>query len=183
MPSDQSVRTNNADILLHSDISYPLSSALDSIHGALEFPQSQEFPLYGCPITAGFPSPASDYLEDNLDLNEFMIEHPSATFFVRVAGDSMINAGIFQGDYLIVDRSLQVSQNDIVIAVVNGELTVKRFFKSGATIELRPENDAFSVITIQGTVELLIWGVVTGVFRKHKAGRKVASPHSFGGRE
>src|SRR4030042_6039051 len=85
-----------------------------------------KLPLYISRIKAGFPSPADDYIEKELDLNEYLIKHPAATFFVRVEGNSMIDAGIHSGDILIVDKSLEAKNNKIVIAVVNGELTVKR---------------------------------------------------------
>lgn len=167
MPNGQSIRTPDADIVLNSDSLYPPSEDLSSIHRASEFPVCQDYPLYACKISAGFPSPASDYREKDLDLNQFLVDHPSSTFFVRVAGDSMIEAGIMPDDYLVVDRARRVAQNDIVIAVVNGELTVKRFLRDGAIVELRPENQNYPTIKIQAEIELLIWGVVVGVFRKH----------------
>lgn len=83
-------------------------------------------PLFMSSVEAGFPSPAEDYIEGRLDLNKHLIKHPAATFFVRVSGNSMINAGIYPGDILIVDRSLEAADKKIVIAVVDGELTVKR---------------------------------------------------------
>lgn len=166
MPESQSIRAKDADILLSTNIFPPLSSDLMSILPASEAVKNIECPLFSCRISAGFPSPASDYVENNLDLNDLMIHHPAATFFVRVSGVSMQDAGILDGDYLVIDRSLKVSQNDIVIAVVEGELTVKRFFRNGSMIELRVENQAYSTIQIQSGVELLIWGVVTGVVRK-----------------
>ena len=85
-----------------------------------------KLPLFGSQVPAGFPSPADDHLESELDLNEYLIDHPSETFFVRAKGDSMQQAGIFDKDLLIVDRSLTAKHNDIVIAAVGGELTVKR---------------------------------------------------------
>ncbi|OPX24836.1 MAG: peptidase S24/S26A/S26B, partial [Candidatus Cloacimonas sp. 4484_140] len=90
-----------------------------------------ELPMYKSEIKAGFPSPASDYIESTLDLNQFLIKHPAATFFVRVEGDSMIDAGIHSGDILIVDRAVQAERQKIVIAAVNGELTVKRIWYDG----------------------------------------------------
>lgn len=166
MPKDQSIRAKDADILLSKHILHPLSSELESLQPASQIINSLNCPLFSCRISAGFPSPASDYVESNLDLNDLMVRHPSATFFVRVSGDSMLDAGILEGDYLVIDRSLKVAQNDIVIAVVERELTVKRFIRNGSTIELRPENTAYPTIKIQSDMELLIWGVVTGVVRK-----------------
>ena len=86
-------------------------------------------PLFMCGVSAGFPSPADDYIERLLDLNELLIKNPPATFFVKVAGDSMTGAGINDGDILIVDRSIEATNRKIVIAAVNGELTVKRLVK------------------------------------------------------
>lgn len=116
-------------------------------------------------IAAGFPSPADDYLkaETPLDLNEHLIKHPAATFFVRVRGDSMTGCGIFPDDILIVDRSLEAIHRKVVIAVVNGELTVKRLYKSGGKVMLMPENDGYKPIVIEDNMELEIWGVVTCV--------------------
>jgi DNA polymerase V len=123
-------------------------------------------PLFSAAVPAGFPSPADDYIENHLDLNEHFIQHPAATFYVRVKGESMSGAGIFSDDILIVDRSLKPTHGAIVIAVLDNELTVKRLHKRNGKIELRPENPAFPVIEINGDMELIIWGVVSGVTRK-----------------
>jgi DNA polymerase V len=122
---------------------------------------SYEIPFYSCPITAGFPSPAESFLEGTLDLNTHLIRHPVATFFVRVVGDSMIGAGIFPGDILIVDRSLEPQDKNVVIAVVDSELTVKRlrFFKE--RLVLAPDNDKYPMIEIHQHQSFEIWGVVT----------------------
>lgn len=122
-------------------------------------------PLYLHRVQAGFPSPADDYIESALDLNRLMVTCPSATFYVRVAGDSMMDAGIFDGDYLVVDRSRSVTNGRIIIAVVHGELTVKRFYRWGDRVELRPDNDAYPIIKIAKDMDWTIWGVVTGVVR------------------
>ena len=116
-------------------------------------------------VAAGFPSPADDYLkaETPLDLNEHLIKHPAATFFVRVRGDSMTGCGIFPDDILIVDRSLEPVHRKVVIAVVNGELTVKRLHQAGGKIMLMPENSGYQPIVIENEMELEIWGVVTCV--------------------
>ena len=119
-------------------------------------------------IPAGFPSPAEDYIEGSLDLNEHFIKHPTATYILRVAGDSMIDAGIYEGDYVVVDRSLDPQNNDIVIASVDGEFTIKRFVVKENTIILQPENINYEPIVINESTELMIWGVVTGVLRKIK---------------
>jgi DNA polymerase V len=121
-------------------------------------------PLFLDAISAGFPSPAEDEIEEKLDLNELLIKHPSATFFLRVAGSSMIKAGIHPNDILIVDRSLEPANGKIVIASVNGELTVKRLRWVGDTIQLVAENDAYPPITINDEeIDFRIWGVVTNV--------------------
>lgn len=122
-----------------------------------------EIPLYATNVQAGFPSPADDYIENRLDLNEHLINHPAATFFVRATGDSMLKAGIHPGDILIVDKSLEARHNRIVIAVVNNELTVKRLYQKNNKIMLLPENDDFEPIEIHDGKDLHIWGVVTNV--------------------
>lgn len=120
-------------------------------------------PLFLNPVQAGFPSPAEDYIERKLDLNEHLIEHPAATFFVRVEGDSMLGAGIHKGDILIVDRSLEAVNGRIIIAVLNGEFTVKRLKKDGDAIYLVPENPKFPKIQIEPSWDFQVWGVVTYV--------------------
>jgi DNA polymerase V len=122
-------------------------------------------PLFSSAVQAGFPSPADDYLERELDLNEHCIKHPAATYYVRVSGDSMEKAGIYHDDILIVDRSLEARDGSIVVAVLDGELTVKRLSRRNGTLYLVPENDAYPVFEIQPDREFLIWGVVTGVVR------------------
>jgi DNA polymerase V len=119
-----------------------------------------ELPVYGSKIQAGFPSPADDYIEGHLDLNSKFIKHPSATFVVQATGESMVDAGIFSGDWLLVDRSLEPSDGRIVIAAVNGELTVKRFSKKGGRVQLIPANPKFDPIEINEDIEMVIWGVV-----------------------
>ncbi|MBD2655494.1 translesion error-prone DNA polymerase V autoproteolytic subunit [Synechocystis sp. FACHB-383] len=122
-----------------------------------------ELPLYACPVSAGFPSPAEDYLEGKLDLNQYLIQHPAATFFVRVTGDSMIGAGIHAGDILIVDRSLEPRDNKVVIAVVNGELLVKRLRMEKQKIYLASENSDYPPLVITDLMDFEVWGVVTNV--------------------
>lgn len=120
-------------------------------------------PLYLTSISAGFPSPAEDYIDRRLDLNEFLIRHPAATFFVRVEGDSMIDAGIHSGDILIVDRALEPSDNKIVIAVLNGELTVKRIRKIKEKLYLTAENPDFKKVELTPEMGIEVWGVVSYV--------------------
>ncbi|WP_010304068.1 LexA family protein [Candidatus Odyssella thessalonicensis] len=119
--------------------------------------------LFSSRVQAGFPSPADDYAEKSLDLNEHLISHPAATFFVRVSGDSMIGAGIHNDDILVVDRSLKAKHNSIVIAVLNGELTVKRLKIYPDKCVLAPENPAYKNIVITPEMDFTVWGVVTSV--------------------
>jgi DNA polymerase V len=121
----------------------------------------QPTPLYSHSVSAGFPSPADDYIEDRLDLNELLINNKPATFFLRVKGDSMLNAGIHQGDIIVVDRSLRPTHRSIVVAVVDGELTVKRLITRNGVAELHAENAKYAPICLQEGQELVIWGVVT----------------------
>ncbi len=135
----------------------------------LELSTKQEqttFPLLLEAVSAGFPSPADDYIEKTLDLNEYLISNPAATFMVRVSGDSMIDAGILDGDILVVDRSRDPVPGRIVVAVLDGELTVKRLQQWGNTFALAPENPEYSIIEIGEEQELTIWGVVIGVMRR-----------------
>ncbi|WP_081650643.1 LexA family protein [Paucidesulfovibrio longus] len=124
-------------------------------------------PLYGASVAAGFPSPADDYVESALDLNEYLVGNPAATFMVRVSGESMLGAGIHDGDVLVVDRSRDPAPGRIVVAVLDGELTVKRLrFREGSWV-LAPENPAFEPIVVGSAQELHVWGVVTGVVRRY----------------
>ena len=127
------------------------------------FGKPVERPLFMVPVTAGFPSPAEDYIEGRLDLNNLLIRHPSATFYVRVAGDSMILAGIHPGDILIVDRAMEPGDKKVVIAVINGELTVKRIRLFSGRICLYPENPDYQPIEITEGMDFEVWGVVTNV--------------------
>ncbi|MDP8268091.1 MAG: translesion error-prone DNA polymerase V autoproteolytic subunit [Candidatus Tenebribacter davisii] len=123
-------------------------------------------PLLGNEVPAGFPSPAQDYIEENLDLNEHLISHPSATYFVKVEGYSMVDAGIYPGDILIVDRAIEATHKKIVIAIVDGELTVKRLYKKNGKWFLAPENPEFESLEITRDINFHIWGVV--IYSIHK---------------
>ena len=118
-------------------------------------------PLFSTGVSAGFPSPADDFIEQRLDLNEHLIKHPASTFFVRVAGDSMEDAGIHHDDILIVDRSLHPKDRKIIIAVLDGELTVKRLIKNGNGWRLKAENAAYPSLDITEDQQFEVWGVVT----------------------
>lgn len=119
--------------------------------------------LYMTSVPAGFPSPADDYIEGKLDLNDYLIRHPAATFFVRVSGDSMIERGIHHGDILIVDRALEPVDGAVVIAAVDGELTVKQIRKRGDRLLLIPGNSEYRPIEVTDDVDIAIWGVATTV--------------------
>ncbi len=122
--------------------------------------------LFDALVQAGFPSPAADYEENKLDLNRHLIRNSAATFFVRAAGDSMIGAGIHPGDLMIVDRSLEPKDKSVVIAAVNGELTVKRIRMQKKKITLVPENENYPVREIEEDSEFEVWGVVTNVIHE-----------------
>ncbi|WDE96745.1 translesion error-prone DNA polymerase V autoproteolytic subunit [Lentisphaera profundi] len=123
-------------------------------------------PLLFQPVSAGFPSPADDFIEMQLNIHDYLVKHPAASFFLRVAGDSMNGAGIFTGDILVVDRSLQASNLDLVIALVEGYFTVKQLQRNKqGQYRLLAANPSYPPIECE---ELEIWGVVTGVVRKYK---------------
>ncbi len=122
-----------------------------------------KLPVFLGRLPAGFPSPADDYIEGKLDLNRHLIKHPAATFFVRVTGDSMLDAGIHSRDILIVDRSLEAIDGNVIVAVLDGELTVKRLYKRNNVLRLLPANKDYQPIEIQAQQSFEIWGVVTNV--------------------
>jgi DNA polymerase V len=122
-------------------------------------------PLMGSKVPAGFPSPADDYLDRALDFNELLIRNPAATFAVKVAGDSMIGAGIFPEDIAVVDRSATPKDKSIILALVDGEFTIKRYRKRGGKVWLQAENPAYNDIAIDGEISFEVWGVVTKSIR------------------
>ena len=129
-------------------------------------PSTLALVVYSSRVPAGFPSPADDHIEGKLDLNEHLIRHPAATFFARATGESMKDAGIFDGDLLVVDRSITPQPADIVIAVLHGELTVKRLKKQNSAWILTAENPTFPDIPIDDP-SCEVWGVVTHSIRRH----------------
>ena len=134
---------------------------------ASQIEESQEgCPLYLFPVKAGFPSPADDYVEETLNLHKYAVKNESATFFLRASGDSMIGAGIFDGDILVVDRSIPAEHNRIVIAALDGELTVKRLLRQKGKAYLAPENPAYPKFDITNREYVHVWGVVTYVLHK-----------------
>ena len=134
-----------------------VGSALDWV------PSDQRIPLYLSPVAAGFPSPAEDYTDCQINLHELLVRNPPATFFVRAAGDSMLGAGIHDGDLLIVDRSAEASSGRVVIAALDGELTIKRLTRRKGRVLLLPENPTYPEIDITEREYVHIWGVVTYV--------------------
>ena len=123
-------------------------------------------PIAMTSVPAGFPSPADDYMHKQLDLNEHLIQHPAATFFVRAKGESIIQAGIHSGDILIVDRAIEPDDGKVVIAAIDGELTVKRILKRDGKLYLAAENPDYNLIEVSPEQSFIIWGVVTYVIHK-----------------
>jgi DNA polymerase V len=143
----------------------PMCLLVSLIKSVLKFVESKKhpIPLYGSKVAAGFPSPADDYIETHLDLNEYLIKHPAATFFVRAKGNSMINAGIHENDILIIDRSIPPTSGKIVIAAIDGQLTVKRLHIKNNKLILLPKNQESEPIEVNENNEVYIWGIVTNV--------------------
>jgi DNA polymerase V len=119
-------------------------------------------------VHASFPSPADDYKERPLDLDELVIQHPEATFYVKVSGESMKDAGIADGDVLVVDRAIDATHNAIIVAVLNGDFTVKRLHQEDETIYLVPANPMYQPVQVTEEMNFQIWGVVTYCIRKVK---------------
>ncbi|HVT63411.1 MAG TPA: translesion error-prone DNA polymerase V autoproteolytic subunit [Legionellaceae bacterium] len=143
---------------------------ISKVEAVKQFLQTTSYPpLYSGRVKAGFPAMVDDHIELHLDLNAHLIKHPSATFFVRASGDSMIGAGINSGDILIVDRSLEPRHGKIIIAAIDGELTVKRLYKQSGRLQLLAENNAYPPIDISCEQDLIIWGVVTYVIHATEA--------------
>jgi DNA polymerase V len=119
-----------------------------------------KIPLLNDSVSAGFPSPADDYTEENIDLNEHLISNPFSTFFLRVKGESMINAGIKDKDLIIVDKSLIAKPGDIVIAMIDGEFTIKRLSIKNDELYLKAENHNYPDFSFKDHIDVQIWGVV-----------------------
>lgn len=143
----------------------PLSRLIDAFQGIVSEPPMRlsrvPLPLFGGKVAAGFPSPADDYVDKTLDLNELLVQKPAATFFVRVQGLSMIDAGIHHNDILIVDRSIEPVPGKIVICALNGELTVKRLERENDQWKLKAENSDYPDIELHENLDMVVWGVVT----------------------
>lgn len=125
-----------------------------------------ECPLYLSSVQAGFPSPADDYVETTLDLNEALVDNETSTFFVRVSGHSMKDIGIRDGDIIVVDRSIEPEEGSVVVAALDGELTVKRYRTRNGQPILMPENPSCDPIAIEEGQSLVVWGVVTRAIRE-----------------
>ena len=130
----------------------------------------ESLPLYLSPVAAGFPSPAEDYLDRKLDLHEHLVRNHAATFFLRASGESMNKAGIQDGDLLVVDRSITPGNGSVVIAAVEGELTVKYLVKKNGKVLLVPANDEYPDLDITEQEDAVIWGVVTYAIHRINAG-------------
>ena len=132
--------------------------------------ESSPAPCWFTAATAqcGFPSPADDHTQKRIDLNDILIHQPDATFYMRVRGESMKDAGISDGDHVIVDRSLEARHGDIVMAVIDNEFTIKTLFKKHGMIRLAAANPAFPDIVLRDAQELVIWGVVTWTLKQNR---------------
>jgi DNA polymerase V len=131
-----------------------------------EVSEELRLPLVDAYISAGFPSPADDYLEAKLDLNKLLIRNPSSTFFARVRGTSMQDVGIHDGDILIIDKSLSPSHNSVLICFIDGEFTVKKIQKKNGDLYLMPQNKEFAPIKVDKESDFRLWGVVTYCIHK-----------------
>jgi len=134
----------------------------------LEKRTSRPIPLSSGTVQAGFPSPADDYVEKSIDLNEQLVRNPTSTFFVRARGDSMKDAGITSGDILVVDKSISAANRHIVVAMLDGDFTVKRLRRRNNRVFLESGNQEFPPREITPDQELVIWGVVTFVIHQPK---------------
>ena len=123
-------------------------------------------PLVGQTVHAGFPSPADDFIEDMIDLNEVLVQNPTATYLWKVVGDCMIDVKIFPGDVVVVDRSLQPKHRSIVLAIIDGEPTLKRLNRRAGSMILHNENAKLPPFLVSDGIEVSIWGVVTATIRQ-----------------
>tara|TARA_Y100001936_G_scaffold188196_1_gene186348 strand:- start:1442 stop:1876 length:435 start_codon:yes stop_codon:yes gene_type:complete len=122
--------------------------------------------LINAGISAGFPSPAGDFKQERISLDEELIKNKEATFFARVSGESMINAGLEDGDLIVIDRSIEPSNNKIAVCFIEGEFTVKRIIVKKDKVWLKPENSSYKAIEVKDDDQLVIWGIVTNVIKK-----------------
>ena len=146
-----------------------LNTNKDLVFYSVEDVSLDNVPLYGDGVPAGFPSPADDYLDMDLNLHDYLVQHPSATFCVKAIGDSMVDAGIQNSDVMVVDRALTPKNNDIVLAVIDGEFTVKHIKKNNDELYLMPANENYRPIKITPEMNFQVWGVVTFIIHKANA--------------
>lgn len=144
-------------LLLHSTKSLEIYSASTETN--------LELPFVSNGISAGFPSPALDFIDLSIDMNKHLVKHPSATYYGRVSGNSMKDAGIFDGDLLVIDKSLEAEDNKIAVCYIDGEFTVKRIRKEKSCLWLIPENESYAPIQVTEENDFLIWGIVTHVIK------------------
>lgn len=128
-----------------------------------KFSTRYKLPLYLCAVSAGFPLPGDDFIEQRLDLND-LIEHPTETYFARVSGDSMKNAGVFHGDIAVISCALEPTDGRVVLAVVDGDMLIKRLSKKGDRLFLLAENPDYPSLEITESMDFRVWGVVVGVY-------------------
>jgi DNA polymerase V len=152
---------------MHDSLSFTIARGI-AIHRFQESPGGASYPLFLSGVSAGFPSPAEDYIDKKLSLDEYLIQNKTATFFVQVSGDSMINAGIHDGSLIVVDRSLQPQHNDIVMAIVNNEFLIKRLNIQGNTLLLLAENNGYEPVKMDENNGDCIWGVVISCIQKFR---------------
>ena len=139
----------------------------DQLHTENNCPTAEELPKMAQEgIHAGFPSPANDYMTQAIDLNRELVRHPAATFYGRVVGDSMIDAGVEEGDILVIDKSLDAQDGDMAVCFVDGEFTLKYLKLDAGGIRLVPANDKYPVIEVAEGMDFKMWGVVTYVIKK-----------------
>lgn len=134
----------------------------------LGYDTETKFPLFSSYVKAGFPSPAEDYAEERISLLKFLSGNPTATFYVLLEGDSMIDFNLFEGDLLVIDRSLEVRSGDIILANLDNEFTVKQLEISDNGVRLIPGNKKYAPIPVNNNLEFLVWGVVRGIARRFR---------------
>ena len=146
----------------------PEVAAIDRPGVFIPFPDAPKLPLPGdgVRISAGFPSPAADYEDNRLDINDYLVRNPVSTFFFSVEGDSMQGAEIFAGDILVVDKSIRPRHGQIVVAFVDGQRLVKRLYRRNGRVALLAENPLYPPLEIGEDQELLVWGVIIGKFKR-----------------
>jgi DNA polymerase V len=159
-------RSSVSDIKKYINLSR--SSNVEEVNLAYKNTTHNPLVLFEHKVPAGFPSPADDHVEKRLDLNEYLIKKSDATFFVKIKGDSMVDASINDGDIVIVDRSMQAKVGDIVLASVDGNFTIKTLSKYKLNPRLLPANEKYKPIEINDNTQFELWGVVTGAVRKFK---------------